>query len=103
MVANVHGLHSVAAAGTDQNKSTKLIWKIELKISEYFPQRRKRKRKPSNWCKPLLQAVFQFLRKFLHDKILQPIFHEAISFYFRYFFHEQFSRNTNLPRIVHER
>ena len=25
MVANVHGLHSVAAAGTDQNKSTKLI------------------------------------------------------------------------------
>ena len=93
----------VAAASTNQNKCTEFLLKIKLKTPAYFPRRQKRKPKPSNCGKPLLQAVYQFLRKFLRDKILQPIFHEPISFYFRKFFHEQFSRNTNLPLILHER
>lgn len=54
---NVSRLTPVAAAITDQNKTTDFIRKIKLFLPDYSPRRQNSKRKPSNWCKPLLANV----------------------------------------------
>jgi hypothetical protein len=57
MPANVSRLTPVAAAITDQNKTTDFLRKIKLFLPDYSPRRQNSKRKPSNWCKPLLAEV----------------------------------------------
>ena len=51
-------LAPVAAANTDQNKTTDFLRKLELLSPDYFPRRQKRKRKPSNSGKLWLTEVF---------------------------------------------